>query len=420
MVTREKIRKEMPDFGPLQGLRIIDSGSVIAQPWAATLAAEFGAEVIKLEQPFKDVVRTMVNLPTPSGEKVSTFWLQEHRNKLDMSLDYTKPEAKEIFARIVKTADIWMESSIPGTYSKKFGITDEWCWEQNPKLVIVHVSGFGQSGVPEYVGRASYDMIGQAFGGLCDQIGEPDGPPMRVGPALNDYITALWALWSGLAAYIRVQKTGKGEMVDVAQYEVQFRMLESTAMDYFMLGQVHKRVGNFHPLNIHPYGIYPTKDGFVCIGAAGGPFARVIDAIPELKEAGIAVKDQFTRADDIKRIVMEWLADKTTDEAEKILLSHTVPCTRVMTMEDIAHDPQYQAREDFLEWEDPAVGKVKGAGLMPKFKNEPGQVWRGSPLFNQDVAEILQAVGYSRAEVVSLIERGVVGQPPAAAAAAGN
>ena len=231
------VLQEFPQFGPLQGVRVLDTGNVIAGPWAPSLAAEFGAETIKVEAFQGDFVRTIPpHFKNEDGTTQSTWWAQDSRNKIDLTLNLKTAEGREILARMLKESDIWIESSVPGTYPEKLNITDEWVFSINPKIVIVHVSGYGQDGDPRYSRRQSYDMTGQAFSGFCEQNGFPDGPPLRTGPAFNDYITALWVLWSALAAYIYAQKTGKGQSIDVAQYECQFRMMENTANDRYVNG----------------------------------------------------------------------------------------------------------------------------------------------------------------------------------------
>src|SRR5262245_37993189 len=200
-------------FGPLQGLKILSTGTLIAQPFAGHLAAAFGAEVIQVEHPSGtvDPWRTLDAPVEAHGMKVSSSFIQERRNAFYITLDMSTPEGRAIFLRLVQTRDIWMESSKPGTYAK-WGLSDAVVQDANPSLVITHVSGYGQSGHADYLGRASYDMIGQAFGGLMHQTGFPDpDPPVRANPWTADYITALFCLWSSLAGYIYAQRTGKGQ-----------------------------------------------------------------------------------------------------------------------------------------------------------------------------------------------------------------
>jgi crotonobetainyl-CoA:carnitine CoA-transferase CaiB-like acyl-CoA transferase len=235
-------------FGPLQDVRILSTGSLIAQPYAASLSAEMGAEVIQIERPGEgDAAWRHLGrqLPTKDGNGfAATTWIQERRNSFYATLDFSKPEGRAIFLKLVQVCDIWMESSKPGSYSK-WNLTDDVVLQTNPKIVIAHVSGYGQSGHPEYLGRASYDMIGQAFGGLMHQTGFPDPePPVRANPWTADYITALFCLWSSLAGYISAQRTGKGQVIDISQFESIHRLLSGTMVEYFAAGFVRQRSGN--------------------------------------------------------------------------------------------------------------------------------------------------------------------------------
>src|SRR5208283_4159396 len=210
-------------FGPLQGVKIVSTGTLIAQPFAAELAAEMGAEVIQVERPGSGDAgwRTIgIRFDAKDGSApVSTNFIQERRNVFCVTLDFSKPKGKELFLKLVARADIWMESSKPGSYTR-WGLDDASVWKVNPKLVITHVSGFGQSGDPDWVRRASYDIVGQAVAGTMYQTGSPDPePPMRAVPWIGDYMTAMFTLWSSLAALTYARSTGKGQSIDLAQYE---------------------------------------------------------------------------------------------------------------------------------------------------------------------------------------------------------
>src|SRR5581483_5696040 len=268
-------------FGPLEGVRILSTGTLIAEPFAAHLAGAVGAEVIQVEHPSGtcDPWRRLPPLVQgDDGVAVASAFVQERRNAFYITLDLGTPEGAELFLRLVRTRDIWMESSKPGTFPK-WGLGDDVVLAANPRLVITHVSGYGQSGHPDYLGRASYDMIGQAFGGLMYQTGFPDpDPPVRAVPFTADYVTALFALWSTLAAYINVQRTGQGQVVDVAQYEAIHQILGGTMVEYFDTGSVRERSGNKHP-QFQPYDVFAASDGWVVLGAVGPIFGRVCELL---------------------------------------------------------------------------------------------------------------------------------------------
>jgi crotonobetainyl-CoA:carnitine CoA-transferase CaiB-like acyl-CoA transferase len=403
------VRSDFPAFGALQGVTVLDTGGVVAAPFACELAAECGAQVIRVELPTEDVVRGNPDAFRRGLLRESAWWAQEDRNKLGIVLDFSNPEGKEVFASLVKKSDIWIESSIPGTYSDHLGITDEWVHQLNPSLVIVHVSGYGQYGDPQYFKRASYDMIGQAFSGFLDMNGEPDGPPMKSNPYTNDYITSLWTLWSALAGYISAQRTGQGQSIDVAQFECQFKMLGDNAIDYLMFGHEHHRAGNFDPSGAHPYGVYPTKDGWLCIGAVGGPFQRLKKLVPALDQDKYqTMVDQITYGQEIREHLEAWLAERTSEEAELALNAVKVPSSRVMTMNDIATNPHYKARDMIIEWTDHVGGKVRGVGFAPKFSGTPGRVWRGAPDRGQDTEAVLIWAGYDAQQIDALRAGGAV------------
>jgi len=398
--------KEKEPFGPLQGLRIVDSGRNNAGPWAASLAADFGADVIHVEPPMGEIYRM-----SHAG------WAQEKRNQRSLTLNLKQDEAREILLTLLEKADIWIESSIPGTY-EKLGLTDEVVWKRNPRLVIMHVSGYGKTGDPRYIHRASYDMIGQAFGGLMAMIGDPDpSPPLSAKPYICDYVSGLFTLWSALAAYIHAQKTDQGQAVDIAQYEAVFRMLADTSINYFQNDEIPERLGNKHPLAV-PWDTYQSRDGkWFCINAANEPFARLCTAI------GLDPQDprwypQFENclrgspgAEIFEGLLKEWVAARDADEVEETMsIKHQVPCERVYNIRDMAEDPHYRARENFIEWDDPVFDRVKGTGIIPKFSRTPGKVVSGSPTLGQHNDDILAELGYSPEEIARLKEEGSVGE----------
>lgn len=404
-------------FGPLQEVRILSTGSLIAQPYAAALAAEMGAEVIQLERPgdgdaaWRHLGR---QLPTKEGNgMVATTWIQERRNSFYATLDFSKPEGQALFLKLIKVCDIWMESSKPGSYSK-WGLTDEAVLQANPKIVIAHVSGYGQTGHPDYLGRASYDMIGQAFGGLMHQTGFPDPePPIRANPWTADYITALFCLWSSLAGYIHAQRTGKGQSIDISQFESIHRLLSGTMVEYFADGFVRQRSGN-KATAFQPYDAFPASDGWVVIGAVGySVFSRVCPVIgldPTEEKWKTACTDvNSVEGIEFDAILRGWVAEHTVAEVVAAMNVAQVACCPIMDSKAMAEDPHYKARNVHLEWEDDQVGKVKGTGVTPLFSQTPGKIWRGSAPVGSDNERIYtRLAGLSVAEVAQLREKKVI------------
>ncbi len=404
-------------FGPLQGVRIVSSGTLVAQPFAAVLAAEMGAEVIQIERTGEGDAAWRhlgMQLPTSDGQgQVATTWIQERRNEWYVTLDFSKPEGKELFLKLVKSCDIWMESSKPGSYTK-WGLTDEAVLQANPKLVIAHVSGYGQTGHQDYLGRASYDMIGQAFGGLMYQTGFPDpDPPVRANPWTADYITALFCLWSSLAGYISAQRTGTGQVVDISQFEAIHRLLSGTMVEYFSNGFVRERTGN-KATAFQPYDAFQASDGWVVVGAVGlAVFSRVCRVLgldpEEEKWQRASVDVNGLEGIEFDALLRGWIAERTVAEAVEQLNAAQVACCPIMNSKDMAEDPHYEARNVHVEWEDNQVGRVKGTGVSPSFSATPGKVWRGSVPVGHDNEQIYtHFAGLSREEVAQLKEKGVI------------
>jgi crotonobetainyl-CoA:carnitine CoA-transferase CaiB-like acyl-CoA transferase len=427
MSPEEPAPPVVPAFGPLAGVRVLDSARFVAGPWAATYLGEFGAQVIHVEgppfgPPYADATRTLRPLLPggAAGEEVSESWVQYSRNKLSVGLDVRIPEGRAVFLDLAHASDIWIESSRPGTYDK-LGLSDAEVWAANPRLTIVHVSGHGQTGEPSRVGAPSYDLTAQAYSGFLSLQGRPDPePPMRSGTALNDTVTGLASATAALMGYIHAQRTGRGQAVDVAQYEVFFTLLENLALDYFMRGVVRGRFGTGHA-RLHPYDVHRAADGWVVV-AAPTP-----DAWAHLKEvigfADPAFDDRDYRLahrEKVDRAIAEFCQSRTREELEQIGREHDIAISRVLDIADIAKDPHYRRREMFLEWDDPVAGRVKGAGVAPKFSETPGGVWRGAPWLGQDNAAVYSGMlGYSPARLTELRDAGVIGEyrpkaPPSA------
>ena len=404
-------------FGPLQGIRVISSGTLIAQPFAATMAAEMGAEVIMVERPSgqgEDVWRKLeFPITGDNGNTVAAGWVQDRRNSFHVTLDLSTPRGQEIFLDLLRQADIWMESSIPGTYSA-WGLDDETALKANPRLVIAHVSGYGQDGMEDYLTRASYDFIGQGFGGSMNLTGFPDpAAPSRAAPWTGDFITALFCIWSSLAGYIHAQRTGQGQVIDLAQYEAIHRVLAGTMVAYYELGVNRERSGNAAGF-VQPYDTFQASDGWVNVAALGVPFNRlcgVIDLDPTEERWQRATTD-LDSPDGIEfdAILKGWVLERTVSEVVEIMNASQVPCCAIMTPKDTAEDPHYQARNVHIEWEDVNLGRtVKGTGVVPRFSETPGKIWRGSvPVGHDNDLVFQQLLGLSSSELAKLAEDGII------------
>ena len=395
---------DVPKFGLLSGIKVLSTGSAYAGPYAATVMAENGATVIQAES----------SIVPDTARMVKYAWAQEHRNELAIAFNIPTPEGKEIFLKLIKWADIWIESSKGGTYAK-WNLTDELLWQHNPKLTIVHVSGFGQEGDPDYVKRASYDAVGQAFGGYMFINGMPEpNPPMRANPYTCDYITALNAAWVALASYIKAQQTGQGESIDLAQFETMARIQSQYPMTYLNDNVLLKRNGNADPM-VAGYSVYQCKDGnYVFIGlAGGGPMKRGLPLLGLDKDPDFPPGFQLAMQGTPAGIKLEQGLQKFCDEhdameVDRIFNDYELPCSIVMNVALAKNHPHYLARNVYTEWEDPQYGKVTGVNVLPRTKKYPGKIWRGSPLYGQDNSDLLKELGYSQEQIEELYQKGIV------------
>ena len=406
---------------PFAGMRVVCSGSLVAMPFAATMLADFGAEVIQIERPgVGDTLRGLAPMADVNGTKVSTAWVQNARNKLAMSLELNlkHEEVKEIFYGLIKEADIFMENMV---WLDKLGIYDEELLKVNPKLVIVHVSGMGHKefgGIPSVCNRASYDMIGQAFSGWMDLQGEADQDPAIAKPYTNDYVSAFACLFAALAGYTYAQKTGKGQVVDVAQFEAMAQYMCGTYTTYTMTGTISKRSGNYNP-NFQPYNLFKAKDGLlVALGAFGkGVYNRCIPAMGlDLEyfnfkdcssgpEAVASAKGQ-----ELNQAVVDWCLQHDALEIEKIMEGARVPCAVVNNAKTAYENEHFRSRGDWIKYVDQTTNsEVEAFGIAPKMSVTPGQVWRGAPSMGQDTDNILKTIlGYDDAKIAELHEKNLI------------
>jgi crotonobetainyl-CoA:carnitine CoA-transferase CaiB-like acyl-CoA transferase len=398
-------------FGPLQGVKIVSTGTLIAQPFAAELAAEVGAEVIQVERPITGDAgwRTIgVRLDTKDGkDSVATTFIQERRNVFCVTLDFSKPKGRDLFLKMLARADIWMESSKPGSYPR-WGLDDATVLKLNPQLVITHVSGFGQTGDSDWVNRASYDIVGQAVSGTMYQTGSPDPePPMRAAPWIGDYMTAMFTLWSSLAGLTYARATGKGQAIDLAQYEAIHKTMGGTMVEYFQKGIVRERSGN-RAQGFQPLDSFQAKDGWLVLGALGEEkFAAVTETIgldpSEEKWKRARIEIETIEGIEWDAMLRGWISERTVDEVVSAMNKVKVPCAPIMSSKDIAQNPHYKAREVHIEWEDEQVGRVKGVGIAPKFSQTPGKIWRGGVGIGHDNQRIYgEVLGMPSSELEQL------------------
>lgn len=391
-------------FGNLSGMKVVVTASGVAAPLAAQIFAENGAQVVYIENPkVLDVARTW-----------PYAWATERKNMKLMLLDNALPEAGPVFTSLIQWADVYLEGMKAGTLDK-WGWSDEALWKVNPKLVITHVTGFGQSGDPNYVRRAAYDFIGQSFGGIVQFNGQPD-EPAYLRPYSCDYSTGLMATWSTLAAYINALKTGKGESVDVTLYETELRLQWHFSAQGFNDGIEPQRVADMDPY-IAGDNFYRTKDGkYLTVSMIGiGPLTRGLGIIglgddPDFAGVQIVMKSDSKIADKFVQAIRDYCIEHTAAEAEKIFNDAQVPCVSLMTYADMLENSHYQARKDIIEIYSPIHGKeIKSVAPVPKFKNNPQKVVSGGDLPGVHTNKILkEIVGLDDAEIKRLSDLGVV------------
>ena len=394
--------------GPLQGVRVIEIGTLIAAPFAARLMGEFGAEVIKIESMGQgDPLRKWRKL----HEGTSLWWYLQSRNKKSLSLNLKSAEGIDIVKRLAESADVLIENLRPGAL-EKLGLGWEVLHALNPKLTLVRISGYGQSG--PYRDRPGFGAIGEAMGGIRYTTGTPGSPPARVGVSLGDSLASMHAVMGALMSLLRV-KTGQGDgqVVDVSLAESVFNVMESLVPEYDMLGHVRERSGGALP-GIAPSNTYPTADGaYVVIAGNSDPiFKRLMQTIgrPDLgANPEFAHNDgRAAQSDMLDGAISAWSSALPIDAVLKALEQAEVPAGRIYNVADIVADPHYQAREMILDAELPGGATVKMPGIVPKLSETPGSVnWQG-PALGQHTDSVLGELGLSAADIAQLKHSGVV------------
>lgn len=400
-------RSELPQFGNMKGIRVITTGTNIAGPVAATFLAEQGAEVTHIESSkAPDMLRRM-----------GRAWAQDHRNGRAMALNIPSPAGREIFLRMLSESDILIEASKGGSFDK-WGLTDEVLWAANPRLVIAHVSGFGQTGDPAYIGRPSFDPIGQAFGGFAAVNGMPEPqPPYAAKPYTCDYVSALFTAMSVTMALFNAARTGKGESIDLAQYETMVRIQADYLMGGVNDGVQPPRTGVRGNTLQAVANMQQASDGKWVMTAFGGVgvmknLERVIGLGDDPAFAEPHPSVQLRDADRAPKFIAaigEFFASHTAREVCEIFDEAGVPCSPVMTYGDMLTNPQYVARETITQWDDPVSGgQIKGCCCVPRFRNSPSRIFRGGAAYGADTADILAELGYSDGEAEAFYGNDIV------------
>lgn len=390
--------------GPLSGMRVIDIGTMVAGPVAATLLADFGADVIKIEQPGRgDSLRHLG--PGEPGE--SLWWHVEARNKRSVTLDLRRPEGQQILRDMVKHADVLVENFRPGTL-EKWNLSWADLEQINPRLVMLSVSGYGQTG--PYAERAGYDRMGLAMGGTLAITGYPDRPPVKHGTAVCDYQTALFGAFGTMVAlYNRDTRGGKGQQIDLSLFETVFRFTDFLIAAYDKLGMKRERTGNIHPVAA-PGEHFETKDGrFIVLTVSNDRmFARMCEAVPQLDDERFRTHaGRFANLTEVNAIVATWVKSLPVPDLCRVLDEKKLAYSLIYTAEDILADPQYEARGSIVTVET-RQGPLKMQAPQPKFSGTPPPEVRAAPGLGEHTDEVLREFGIPAERIAELRSTGIV------------
>jgi formyl-CoA transferase len=403
----------MASAPPLAGLKVLELGQLIAGPFAGKLFAEFGADVIKVEPP--------ADGKSPGGdplrqwrllhEGTSLWWYVQARNKKSVTVNLRSSEGQEIVRRLARDADIVIENFRPGTL-EKWGLSYDALAATNPGLIMVRLSGFGQTG--PYRDQPGFGAIGESMGGMRHVTGFPDRPPVRMNVSIGDALAALHGVIGALMAlHHRDQRGGKGQVVDVALYEAVFNMMESLLPDYDLFGEIRGRIGT-GLTNIVPSNTYATRDGqsIVIGGNADNIYKRLMHAIdrddlgedPALATNAGRVK----RTAEIDGAIGAWCSMHDLADILVVLKAADVPHGKIYTAADIATDPQYLARDMILAKKLADGTPIKLPGIVPKLSDTPGSIEWVGPALGEHTDEVLQAIGYSKDDIARLRAAGAI------------
>jgi crotonobetainyl-CoA:carnitine CoA-transferase CaiB-like acyl-CoA transferase len=392
--------------GALAGIRVVELGQLIAGPFCGQLLGDMGAEVIKVEPPGQgDPMRAW------GRGDAKLWWEVVARNKKSVSANLRVPEGQALVKRLVEHADILIENFKPGTI-EKWGLGPDVLHGINPRLIIVRVSGYGQTG--PYASRAGFGGIGEAMGGWRYIVGDPDRPPSRMGVSIGDSLAATYGCLGALAALHAREKTGRGQVVDSALYEAVLQVMESLIPEYTVAGYIRERSGSVLP-GIAPSNVYRCRDGEYLIGAnQDAVWARLARAMgrPELATDPRYV-DHVSRGrhqKELDELIEAWTLTKTVAEVEALMIEHSIPAGKIYRAPEMLEDPHFAARDAIIEVAHPKWGAVKMQNVFPKMSDTPGGVRTPAP---QTIGEHNEEVyggllGLDGAELASLRQRGVV------------
>jgi len=396
--------------GPLSGIRVLELGSFIAGPFAGQLLGDYGAEVIKVEPP--EVGDPMRKWGHCDDQGHSFWWPAIARNKQSVAINLRSDQGRAAVRRIALQSDVVLENFTPGRLTE-WQLGYENLVEDNPRLIMTHVSGFGQTG--PRAADPGFGSIGEAMGGIRHTTGWPDRQSTRAGISLGDAMASLFAVIGTMAALNERQHSGKGQEVDVAIYEAVFALMESTVADFELGGHIRGRTGSVLP-RVAPSNVYPTSDGadVLIAGNADAIFRRICQAMNRedlAKDRRFA--DHESRGKNqtaLDQLIAEWTSGLTVKELEDLLDAHAIPYGRIFTAPDMLADPQFAARELIERYEDEVLGQqVPMAAPVPQFSRTPGKIASIGPRLGHHTDQVLEKVaGYTQEEIRQLREEGII------------
>ena len=395
--------------GPLNDLRVVEMGTLLAGPFCGQLLGDFGAEVIKIEDPAKGDPMRQWGREKPQG--LSLWWPVVARNKRSVTLNLRESEGQALARELIAKTDIVTENFRPGTL-EKWGLDYQALSREHPELIMARVSGYGQSG--PYKDRAGFGAIGEAMGGFRYVTGEADRPPARAGISIGDSLAATYAALGILMAVHHRTRTGRGQMVDSALYEAVLAMMESLVTEYAQTGYVRERSGSILP-GIAPSNVYPCAGGEMILIAANQDtvFRRLAEAMgrPELaNDTRYGTHGaRGERQSELDEMISTWTADRTADEALDLMNTFGVPAGRIYRAPEMLADPHFAAREAIVEVPHKVLGMLKMQGTFPKLSQSPGEVrWVGPELGEHNEEVWGGLLGFSSQKMADLKARGLI------------
>jgi len=396
-----------PSTGPLAGLKVVELGQLIAGPFAAKTLGDFGADVIKIEPPRTgDPLRQWRLLK----DGTSVWWQVQSRNKRSLVLDLKEPQAQDIVRQLATQADVLIENFRPGAM-EGWGLGPDQLQAINPQLIMLRISGYGQTG--PYRDKPGFGVVAEAMSGLRHLTAEPGRVPVRVGVSMGDTLASLHGVIGILMALHERQKSGQGQVIDVALYEAVFNCMESLLPEYSAFGVVREAAGSALP-GIAPSNAYRCADGGYALIAGNGDsiFKRLmacmdrndLGADPGLADNAGRVK----RITEIDEAIGQWTAQMRVSEVLKVLDAAAVPAGRIYTVADIAADPHYQARGMLSMVQMDDGSDVLVPGIVPKLSRTPGNHRRNAPLLGQDTDAVLRELGLTPTQIQALKDKGIV------------